>query len=332
MPLLCFAQRIPNDNVHEKILAGVNLTLRQDYPSAVNMFRSAIAADPRNPAGYVYLAGMMVAEFSDYDGVAFDEQTFDSLLQKSQLLAEAYLNAKETEAWGYYYEGTALSYRAFWKSENGNLVGAILDGMNSARMFEQCLEIKPDFYDAMSGLGTYYYWRSEKTKMLSWLPFVSDRRNEGIELLSKTIAYGTYNKYLAMSSLMWIYFQEHRYQDAAAIVRQALAQYPDNRSFLWELLSIVVKLKDNGAIKECAQHILASTLAAPVRNIVSEIKCRLWLAQIAMDEHRYQDVIDQCRAIERYASEKGRTHVDIGPKLKAAQQMEAEAQKMLTLK
>jgi tetratricopeptide (TPR) repeat protein len=331
LPLLCFGQKIPNDSIHQKILTGIDLALRQDYPAAKKMFRAAIALDVGNPAGYLYLAGVMAAEFSDYEST-FDEQLFDSLLEKSQLLAEAYLGSKETQAWGFYYEGTALSYRAFWKSEKGNIIGAILDGMNSARMFERCLEVTPDFFDAMSGLGTYYYWRSEKTEMLSWLPFVSDRRNEGIKMISETITNGTYNTYLAMSSLMWIYFQEQKYHDAAAIAQKALARYPDNRSFLWGLLSADEKLKDSAAIKSCVQRLLASTLAAPVRNIYAEVTCRLKLAQFAMDEHRYQEAIDQCRAIERYASEEGKTHRDIGPKLKVAQQMKAEALKLLSLK
>ncbi len=331
LPLLCFGQKIPNDSVHENILAGINLTLRQDYPAAKKMFRAAIALDARNPAGYIYLAGVMAAEFSDYEST-FDEQLFDSLLEKSQLLGEAYLGSKGTQAWGFYYEGTALSYRAFWKSEKGNIVGAILDGMNSARMFERCLEITPDFFDAMSGLGTYYYWRSEKTEMLSWLPFVSDRRNEGIEMISKTIANGTYNNYLAMSSLMWIYFQEQKYHDAVVLAQKALARYPDNRSFLWGLLSADEKLKDSSAIKACVQRLLASTLSAPVRNIYAEVTCRLKLAQFAMNERRYQEAIDQCGAIVRYASDEGKTHRDIGPKLKAARQIRSEAQKILSLK
>ncbi len=331
LPSFCFAQKIPNDSIHEKILAGVDLTLQQNYPAAEKMFRAAIVLDPRNPAGYVYLAGALQAEYSDYES-SFDEKLFDSLLEKSQLLAETYLSSKETQAWGYYYEGTTLSYRAFWKSENGNVVGAILDGMNAARMFEQCLKITPDFFDAMSGLGTYYYWRSKKTEMLSWLPFVSDRRNEGIEMISKTITQGTCNKYLAMSSLMWIDFEEQRYHDAAALAQKALAQYPDNRSFLWGLMSADEKLKDSTAVKKTVQRLLASTLSAPVRNIYAEVTCRLKLAQFAMNEHRYQEAIDQCGTIERYASDEGKTHRDIGPKLKAAQQIKADAQKMVLLK
>ncbi|MDE3058875.1 MAG: tetratricopeptide repeat protein [Bacteroidota bacterium] len=327
---LSFAQKIPNESVHEKILAGVDLALQQNYPAAKEMFQEAIASDPQNPAGYLYLAGEMAAEFSDYDGAAFDENTFNSLLEKSQLLAEAYISKKKMEAWGYYYEGTALSYRAFWKSENGNVVGAILDGMSSARMYERCLEISPDFFDAMYGLGTYYYWRTKKTEILSWLPFVSDRRNEGMAMISRTIEYGTYNSYVAMSSLIWIDISEGRYRDAAALAERALSHYPDNRSFLTALTSANERLKDSAAIKGSVERLLASTLSAPVRNIYTEIVCRLKLAQFAINEHRYQEAVDQCMKVERYASDEGETHKDIGPKLKAAQEIKAEALKMLS--
>src|SRR5208283_1119189 len=124
--------------------------------------------------------------YSDYENT-FDQKLFDSLLAKGEALAERLIEKKDSAAWGCYYAGTALSYRAFSESENASWPSVIIDGMNAAKMFERCLELNPQFYDAMNGLGTYYYWRSKKTEFLSWLPFVSNKEKEGIELLSSAV-------------------------------------------------------------------------------------------------------------------------------------------------
>ena len=155
----------------------------------------------------------MQAEYSDYENT-FDQQLFDSLLAKGETLADRLMEKRDSVDWGCYYAGTALSYRAFSESENGSWPSVIIDGMNAAKMFERCLEINPQFYDAMNGLGTYYYWRSKKTEFLSWLPFVSNKEKEGIELLSLAVEKGTYDKFIAMNSLAVVFTEEKQYDEA----------------------------------------------------------------------------------------------------------------------
>lgn len=283
---------------------------------------------PDNPAGYLYLAGAVQAEFSDYED-GFDRPLFDSLLAKGEALADRLIERKDSADWGYYYAGTALSYRAFSESERGNWPSVIIDGMNSAKMFERCLELNPKFYDAMSGLGTYYYWRSKKTEFLSWLPFVTDRKKEGVSLLTSAVENGTYDTFEAMNSLILVLTEEARYGEALPITLRALAKYPDNRSFLWCLVGIVERTsrRDTAAIKSAVTRLLASVVNAPVRNHYYEAACRLKLAQYAMADHEYARVMEECTAILRYKDLEGKTKRDIGKKLREAKELMAKASK-----
>lgn len=325
-PGVMVARPLQEQKVHDALLQGIDLTLKQDYPEAKALFDSVIRNNPDNPAGYLYLAGTLQAEYSDYEST-FDQRLFDSLLAKGETLAEQLIGKKDSADWGCYYAGTALSYRAFWESENGSWPGVIIDGMNAAKMFERCLELNPQFYDAMDGLGTYYYWRSKKTEFLSWLPFVSNKEKEGIGLLSLAMEKGTYEKFIAMNSLALVLREEKRYDEALTIVQRALELCPDNRSFLWCLIGIVERMpqKDNGAIKSAVSRMLASVMQAPVRNQYSEAACRLKLAQFAMEEHRYTAVIDECDAILTYENLEGKTKRDIGKKIKAARTLLEQA-------
>ena len=316
------AQSTSNQRMHDVILQGIDLTMRQDYPAARAVFQSVIEKYPVNPAGYLYLAGTVQAEFSDYED-GFNRRLFDSLLAKGEALADQLIEKKDSADWGYYYAGTALSYRAFSESERGNWPSVIIDGMNSSKMFERCLELNPKFYDAMGGLGTYYYWRSKKTEFLSWLPFVSDRKKEGISLLKTAVESGTYDTFEAMNSLILVLTEEERYDEALPITLQALTRYPDNRSFLWCLVGIVERVphKDTAAIKSAVNRLLASVVHAPVRNQYYEAACRLKLAQFAMAEHDYRRVIEECSAILQYKDLEGKTKRDIGKKLREAKEL-----------
>jgi tetratricopeptide (TPR) repeat protein len=320
------AQRLPERDLHEMLLQGIDLTLKQDYPDARRAFQSVIEKYANHPAGYLYLAGTVQAEFSDYED-GFDRRLFDSLLAKGEALADHLIERKDSADWGYYYAGTALSYRAFSESERGNWPSVIIDGMNSAKMFERCLELNPKFYDAMSGLGTYYYWRSKKTEFLSWLPFVTDRKKEGISLLTSAVENGTYDTFEAMNSLILVLTEELRYDEALPITLRALVRYPENRSFLWCLVGIVERVpqKDTIAIKSAVTRLLASVVNAPVRNYYYEAACRLKLAQYAMAEHEYGRVIEECTAILKYKYLEGKTKRDIGKKLREASELMVRA-------
>ena len=321
------------DTMRGMLVDGIDETLKQDYPAAKAAFRMVIAKFPENPAGYLCLAGAVQAEFSDYED-GFEKSLFDSLLAQGEALADRLIEKKDSADWGYYYAGTALSYKAFSESERGNWPSVIIDGMNSAKMFERCLDLNPAFFDAMSGLGTYYYWRSKKTEFLSWLPFVRDRKSEGIDLLTKAAEHATYERFLAMNSLSLVLTEEGRYDEAMRFIRKGLAQYPDNRSFLWCLVGVVEREanRDTAAIKSAVRQLLASVLNAPVRNAYYESACRLKLAQFAMLEKDYAEVVSECSAILRYQNLEGKTKRDIGKKLDAARDLMAAANQKVSQK
>ena len=327
------ARPLQDHNVHDLLLKGIDLTLKQDYPGATGLFESVTKSDPDNPAAYLYLAGALQAEYSDYEN-SFDQHLFDSLIAKGEALAEHLIENKDSADWGYYYAGSALSYRAYSESENGSWSSVIIDGVNASKMYERCLELNPQFYDAMNGLGTYYYWRSKKTEFLSWLPFVSNKEEEGIKLLSSAVENGTFEKFVAVISLVLVFMEEKQYDNALSIVQKGLQSYPDNRSFLWCLMGIVEQMpqRDTAVIKSVVSRLLASVLNAPVRNQYCEAACRLKLAQFAMEDRRYNDAIEECTAILKYESLVGKTKRDIGTKIKAAKTIMEQAKELVKSK
>ncbi len=320
VPAALAAQMLPDARLNEAILRGIDETCKEDYAAAGETFRSVIAGYPQYPAGYLYLAATLQAEASDYE-MPLNTQELDSLLVRGELLAEKMIDAGKDTDWGYYYAGTALSYRAFSESEEGKWYSAILDGMSSAKMFEHCLAVNPKFTNAMCGLGTYYYWRSRKTDFLTWLPFVSDRRDEGIRLLKAAIGGSAYESMVALSSLMWIEIEESRYPEARALAEQGLARYPGNRSILWGLLTAEERSQDSAGMLRTTRALLASILNAPVRNVYGEITCRLKLAMYAADHGDSAGAIRECRSILRYKGKEGLSRRNCSNKIAGAESL-----------
>jgi tetratricopeptide (TPR) repeat protein len=286
------AQKIHDEQLHQKILAGINCTVRQDYTGALRLFSAAAAAYPTHPAPYIYLAGAIQAENTD-DGREFHRETYDSLLDRGEANAEAMIALEPRSPEGYYYAGTVLAYRAFTSSESGNWAGSIYQGVNAAKQFEKALELNPRYFDAMNGLGTYYYWRSK----LAWVPFVSDRRAEGISMVMSAARRGTYECGVAENSLMLILIEEKRYAEAEEVALGMLAEVPNQRSFLWGLMTLYEETGNTAQLKKIVPRLLESIVSAPLVNYYNEAACRVKLAQYAFDEGNYRRALDECERV-----------------------------------
>jgi tetratricopeptide (TPR) repeat protein len=320
------AQRLPDASMHDRIMEGIDLTLKERYFDARRSFETVVRNWPSHPSGYLFLAAVMQAECSDYD-TWLNRPLYDSLLEKAALRAEQMMSRQKGDPWGYYYAGTASAYRSFSESEEGNWYTALKEGISSAGMFEEALNCDASFWHAMSGLGTYYYWRSRKTDFLNWLPFMKDKRSEGFSMLRNAAQNSVYESAVAVSSMMWILIEECRYREAVEWADRILSRYPDNRSVLWGILTAHERIKDSTSLKKDVVRLLASIVAAPVRNIYAEITCRLKLAQFAAATGDARTGEEECAAILRYQPMSGKTHKDISKKLEAARELSVRLRK-----
>jgi tetratricopeptide (TPR) repeat protein len=286
------AQRIQDELLHRKIIAGIECTVQQDYAGAQRLFAAAAVAYPTHPAPFVYWAGAIQAQNTD-DGREFHRETYDSLLSRGELNAEALMERDPESPDGYYYAGTVLAYRAFTSSESGNWAGSVYQGVNASKYFEKAIERNPRCFDAMNGLGTYLYWRSK----LAWVPFVTDRRAEGISMVMSAARHGTYESGVARNSLMLILIEEKRYGEAEQVALEALEDVPDQRSFLWGLMTLYEQTGNTAQLKVIVPRLLASIVSAPVVNYYNEAACRLKVAQYAFDEGDYQRALEECELV-----------------------------------
>lgn len=314
-PPYLHAQILDDPRQHSLVLLGIDRTLRQEYDSAETAFTQLIKEYPSHPAGYLYLAGMLQAKNTDY-GDLFNEDRYDSLLNAVRSLAQPMTARKQTAAAGYFYQGSAEAFRSYTRSENGNLASGIYYGLNAGSSLEQCLKIDSSFIEAKNILGSFYFWRSK----LAFLPFVSDRSEEGIAMIKQAYSH-PYEKHLASHNLMVILTEQKRYAEAERYGLLLLKEYPENRLYLWNLMTTYEKWDRKNETIEIVRRLLNSTMNARVTNRYTEAVCRLKLAHSAVsvnDTITARKELKTILSLERYI---GRTKGDLKKKITQAQDL-----------
>lgn len=271
------------------LTAGIDQTLRQEYESAAKTFRLVATEFPDHPAGFLYQAAVQQTMAMDYD-LPLERSTFDSLLALAEDRSSGMIDREPDSPWGYFYRGTMLGYDSYARALRGDWFGAATKGMSSVSDFHHAVAADSSFFDAYAGLGTYYYWKTRKMQFLTWLPFVGDKREEGIQHLFLCIERGEYNRYAAMSSLLSIYLDDRAYEKAVYLAQEALRSYPSNRLFLWSLATSLEGLRDTTGALEAYRRLLDSMTEDRRENSYNELVCRLNMIKLQVARENASDL------------------------------------------
>jgi tetratricopeptide (TPR) repeat protein len=232
--VITYSQEYPDNSVNSLLKTGIENIINQNYSNAITIFERLNSKYPELPFGKIYLAATEIARSYDY-GEDYNDELILKNLNSAKVQSEKLLDKDPSDIWNHYFTGLTDGYISYYAGLNGSIMTSIKEGINSSSELEACLKMNPVFYDAYPGLGTYKYWKSKKTEFLKWLPFVHDDRIEGINYLEKAIANSSYNTYLAVNSLIWIYIDRKEFNKAIYISEKALEKYPASRFFKWGL-------------------------------------------------------------------------------------------------
>jgi tetratricopeptide (TPR) repeat protein len=277
------AQRIPDGSLHATIQRGIRFSGQQRYSEAMRSFDRAIEHHPQHPAGYLNKAILLMVMSLDFEAPVHMPD-YLALLEKTEQLGERMSGSAATAAEGLYYRGMARSYIAYYHFRDGeNWLGGLSHGMKATGLLEDCLEKDPNAYDAMTGIGTYKYWKSRNMSFLTWTPLVDDERHAGINLLRRAEVQASYTAQQATNSLIWIYIEEERWTDAIGAAKRILRRFPENRLFLWGLASAAEGKADWSLAREAYERIVASIDDEVRERRYIEIQARAKIASMSFE-------------------------------------------------
>jgi tetratricopeptide (TPR) repeat protein len=263
----------------EIITLGIDESINNRFVESEARFRELIQQYPAHPVGYFYTAATIQAQMmdaEDYRRQPEFEALIDSALKKAEILHKS----QKSDAWIYFIEGSAYLYRSFVNKRNGQGWGAYRNAVNGVKRLEKALEIDSLFYDAYMGIGSYKYWKSSKTKGLTWLPFLSDEREKGIAMVKKAIDRGQFVKAFGRDQLAWILIDAKRFEEAAAYARTNCRLYPQSRFFKWTLVEVYYRGEQYDKAYPLYEELLAEISKLPDNNHYNETDCLLKLANI----------------------------------------------------
>lgn len=292
---LSHAQVFPVAKVDSLLHTGIENIINQKYDLAKRDFLILENEFPQLPIGKIYISAVEIAKSFDL-AIPFKSDFIERKLDEAKNLSEKLIESDDSDIWNYYFLALADGYKAYFDALTGDWLSAFGTGVTSVNLFEHCLEVNPSFYEALIATGTYKYWKSSKMQFLNWLPFVKDEREEGIRLLEKAVSNSSYNSYLAINSLIWIYIDRREFNKAIKIAESVLVRYPNSRFFKYGLARAYEDVDKPKSI-EIYYQILNSFTDSEKSNNYNEIVLKHLIAQQYAHLEQYNAALSLCDEI-----------------------------------
>jgi len=182
------------------------------YSEAIEEIENIIKNEPDNPLGYFLLGSTYQIISEEFRNDSLKTKVTENLEKAIKLAKQRIKTNRQNPDWPFIC-GASYGYRALHRAFHGGWWGAFQDGLKCSSNLKKALKLDSRYYDCYLGLGAYHYHKTVKSKAFLWLPFVADRREQGIEELRLAVDSGYLATHSARESLLRIYFDEKRYAE-----------------------------------------------------------------------------------------------------------------------
>ncbi|MGB2769132.1 MAG: tetratricopeptide repeat protein [Candidatus Zixiibacteriota bacterium] len=278
------------------ILRGVELVHADSALEAVGEFKKLIGSFPDDPIGYFYVSASLQVLMDDFRNYTYAEE-FDRYMDMAIKKAEKKKEQGNLTAQDYLYFGGAVGFRGIHKALTGNWMGAFVDGLKGKGYLEKALELDPELYDVYYGLGSYHFWKSLKSKIFWWLPFVADNRQKGIDMIKLSIEKGKFSAEDAKLALVRIWVENKEYDKAFAMIDELRKKYPHKPFILWLLAQAQQENQMYDEAISTYQGLLEALTSSPYYHPAGEVECRYLLARTYYEKKDFSQSSAQIDAV-----------------------------------
>ncbi|MGB8658107.1 MAG: hypothetical protein WCE90_10050 [Candidatus Zixiibacteriota bacterium] len=268
---------LDSPQAEQVIFRGMKLVYDDSGFAAVDEFKKLIDFFPDQPIGYFYVAASLQNVMDDYRNYSYSDEFF-KYMNLAIKAGEQRKKKGNLTAYDYLYFGGAIGFRGINEALTGDWVGAFVDGLKGKGYLEKALQMDPQLYDVYYGLGAYHFWRSLKSRIFWWLPFVSDNRQKGINMIKVAIEKGKYAKEDAKFALVRIWVENKEYDKAFAMIDELKRTYPYNPFLYWFLGQAQMETKMYDGAITTYQALLQALTTSPYYHPAGEVECRYDLA------------------------------------------------------
>jgi tetratricopeptide (TPR) repeat protein len=315
-PNLAFPQKYPDyqdEELKNLFLGGIDACFRENYPLAEEKFKQVVSKAPQDPAGYFFLAMLYQAQMMDYESY-FKEKDFYENIKMAKKYARGRIKNNKKDPWAYLFLGNAYGAKALYEARKGNWWSGLNNGLRAKSALKEAVKHDPELYDAYAGLGSYHYWASVVIPTWAgWLPFIGDKREEGISEMKLAYQRSIFSQDAAANGLIWIYINEKRLDLAIGLAENMQNKYPQGKSFLWALATAYYEKSDWTNALLSYREILArveseihgstssGTNPENPNNYYNQIECKFHIANCLFNLGKVGECILTLEEIQNYA-------------------------------
>ena len=219
----------------ETLIHIQRLLLDDQFETADTVIAGYIKSQPTDPAGYLFRASLMLAQMSDQEEKLYPDE-FKAAIDTVELFANRMdSNTARNRAWQHLWLGHAKSYGSVYEARFGSMTSAIGMGFDAKGEYHKGLRDDSTLTDLFFGLGSYHYWKSAKAGILRTIGIFRNDKKRGIDELWEASKISEISRDAARSALIWVYFDNDKYDSAVQMANEVMRQFPNGKSFLWPL-------------------------------------------------------------------------------------------------
>ena len=273
---------------------AIDLLYDQKYFEAIEMCEQVIEKYPDNPMGYLGEAAVYHIIMLNYR-VSLFEDKFDSLTTLAIKTGKMVITKHNDDENAYFVLGAAYGFRGLQRIRNGEWFGAFKDGIKGVSNLMKAHELNNKLYDVYFGLGLYYYWKSVKAKVLTFLFLMKDEREKGIEYLRIAIDNGRFVSTEAVFALIEIYYYEDRYDEALQTALSLKDRFIEDPTWNYLTAKILGKLNQWEKAKHYFQTLLNFLEASQFISNSYLAECHYGIAKCSFESGDYETARQELR-------------------------------------
>jgi len=282
----------------EALRQGLASNYRDEYEKSISVFEALVDDYPEHPAPYFYLAATYQNWMSSYRVNRFADE-LDYYVNLAVEKGKAAL-AEKDNSWLYFYMGSSYGFRAYYRFRKHNWIGAYFDLVKGNSNLKKAVELDSTLYDVYLALGTYYYWRTAKSKVISTVAFwIPDKRDLGLQQIEFSMYNGRYCQSQAAYVLLVSLIDTQDYQGAERVLQHILStQTAPTVGDLYYAGYIHAKLERWHLVEEMFTKQIAQLESYP-EAFGYQIECKYWIARSLYERNLYDQAgIVAAEAIE----------------------------------
>lgn len=281
--------------------ANIELTINCKFNQALSLIEKRIANDSTDFKSHFYLAATLNSKMTHYENFEFEEEFYKAIDKTISLVNSRINNLKissdSLKAQNLFYLGSAYGYLGYFEGRKGNWYTALSNGLEAIDLLEKSIELDSTLYKSYLGIGTYDYWSSSKIKFALWFPLIPDRRDEGIEIIKKSMLDESPVRFMAMHQLVYILIDYENYDEAQIYAKKIILKYPHSQFMWWAYSHVYYKMRDYEKAIAAYIYLLDLIINDEESNPLHKIKCHLKLAQLYFESSNYVQCIFHCEMI-----------------------------------